>query len=141
MRRAMAVLVVGAQVVGGAALCGCAEDEQELVPQTPVAIRARDFRYGLTAPADQPSTVYVIERPVDQYRATEIYPMGGYSFPPPRRTVSLGYIGDWPVGRFDGGGGHGLPWWRPFPARWLRDSYRGYRGRYNVYYEEGYYGR
>ena len=116
---------------------GCAEvDEEGIDAQTPAAVHSRDFLYGRSrvdgrSPVppgggrdleDQPSTVYAVERPARTYRAEPIYPMEGYSDPPPRRSISFGYIGDSPVGRYDAPQVH-EQWWRPFPPDWSRSTY------------------
>lgn len=107
-----------------APLAGCVEEE-EMDAQTPVAVRAREFSYGRSDPADQPSTVYVVERPqaVQRLEQAPMYPLEGYATPPPRKAISFGYIGDEPVGRFDNGGSHSGPWWRPFNPESTRTYY------------------
>jgi hypothetical protein len=62
----------------------------------------------------------------------------------PRQTVSLGFIGDEPVGMHDGDPGtpppHASPsWTRPFPRAWTR-SYYGYYGGGRGYGGYGGYG-
>jgi hypothetical protein len=98
-------------------LSGCAAEEGALEAQTPLAERTRNFTYGVQRAADQPSVALALQPPPATPQAP-IYPLEGYSTPPPRRTISLGFIGDEPLGRFDGGGVTNEPWWRPFPPHW-----------------------
>jgi hypothetical protein len=64
---------------------------------------------------------------VETYYVPPALPGSEYYIPPPhpipRHTISLGFIGDWPL--WSGGDPPPAPWWRPFPPAWERDYYYG----------------
>ena len=114
-----------------ASLAACAESELE--PQVPVnaqlveheKMKAPDIRDGFMQVA-QPS-----------YDSAPRSP-GRVMWP--RHTISLGFIGDSPVGMHDRDPGtpppHTSPYWsRPFPDEWTRSYYDyGYGGGYGYGY-------
>jgi hypothetical protein len=138
MRLAVVVAVLAAPFAAG-----CEEESeparnpsQEVVAQQPWM-----YGHGIAVP---PHVIYV-ERPSADRRPPEAQrsdpqwevetyyvppPSSEYYVPPPhpipRHTISLGYIGDWPL--WSGGDPPPAPWWRPFPASWEQDVYFS-RGR------------
>ena len=136
MRRGLpyAALIALALPLGG---CGAWDPE----PETPATAAPREHGYGWARRApDQVSAeqAYVaVPQPVVEDNFWRIASPTYDRPPPPRpRSISLGYIGDEPLGWVPGGTSGEGPWWRPFPPSWERSFHSpayGYGRRYGRY--------
>jgi hypothetical protein len=152
MLRAILILLAAAPFAAG-----CEEEYEP--PRTAVEQRAvpqHEWAYGHGAAV--PPEVVEVQQPVPDRRSpqaqrsdpvwqTETYyvppPSADYYVPPPtpipRHTVSLGYIGDWPL--WSGGDPPPAPWWRPFPRAWENDFHYGHAYGYGYGYGRRFYAR
>jgi hypothetical protein len=101
---------------------GCVEEEPP--PRTAA------YGYAPEPPdeATNEQAFVAVDMPVAQDNFWELATPEVEAPPPPRpQSISLGYIGDEPLGGNGNSGAREAPWWRPFPPRWESDYY-GYYG-------------
>ena len=103
---------------------GCAESMIDPVPPStaldvPDHVPALTVRGGAKAVEETPVPTddFWLVAPANFVAQPRVY----------RQSISLGFIGDEPVGREPGP--RQPPWWRPFPARWTSSYYAGSYGR------------
>jgi hypothetical protein len=86
--------------------CGCADGESELEPRTPVNAQLADHTR--------------MRAPDIEDGFPRVYAMSEQAEPRPRpsHSVSLGYIGDTPLGTEPTPPHHEPYWARPFPCHW-----------------------
>jgi hypothetical protein len=135
MRLAVAIAVLAAPFVAG-----CEEEYEPARNPTQEVVAPQQYMYGRGVAVPQ-QVIYVQQPPPDrrppetrrsdpQWQVETYYvppPSADYYIPPPhpipRHTISLGYIGDWPLGPGDP---PPEPWWRPFPPAWEHDFHYGH---------------